>query len=188
MFLFRRSRTGIIKRPNQDKAVQDKSVIDNPVIRKSVKGNSIKDNSVIKDNSIRDMAVNAKHEETSFASHISKYIGKTVTVFVDAGGPAGLGFTGILSDVDSNSLKLVVNAGPPPACPLKNMSCIKYNGPFYGFLNLYYGPYINTKHHYFFHAPQDGINMPYAGKPLTHTGSAAYILTSSVTAFVHNLN
>ncbi|HHV99437.1 MAG TPA: hypothetical protein GXX36_07665 [Clostridiaceae bacterium] len=105
----------------------------------------------------------------SFSSHISKYIGKTVTVFVNAGGPSGCGFTGILSDVDNTALKLIVSIGPPPSCSLKNLC----------YPNYYHNPYFIVKHY-------NGFYMPQACKPILQIGSVAHILLSSITAFVHN--
>ena len=60
-----------------------------------------------------DKIVKAEPVEVNFASHISKYIGKTVTVFINAGGPSGCGFTGVLSYVDNTCLILIISIGPP---------------------------------------------------------------------------
>ena len=57
-----------------------------------------------------------------FFLHIKKYIGQTVTVFVEGGGVSGAGFTGALLDVNHEYLSLISKLGPPPACPLWN-SC-----------------------------------------------------------------
>jgi len=115
----------------------------------------------------------------SFTSHISKYIGKTVTVFVNAGGPSGCGLTGILSDVDNTSLKLIVSIGPPPSCPLNNQCHQNFARLLHGCSNYYHDPCFDVRHFYGFYWPQ-------TYKPYFQIGSVAYILLSSITAFVHN--
>ena len=139
MFLYRRRRARIIKKSKPDKTVKTEK------------------------------ATVPFSSAESFSSHISKYIGETVTVFVNAGGPSGCGFAGILSDVDNTSLKLIVSIGPPPSCSLINF-CHQ---------NYYYYPYFIVKHY-------NGFYMPQAFKPVFRTGSVAHILLSSITAFVHN--
>ncbi|MFU0824418.1 MAG: SAC domain-containing protein [Clostridium sp.] len=59
---------------------------------------------------------------SNFVIHLSRYIGETVTIFVTAGGKAGLGFTGVILSVDNSYVRLITRIGPPPACPLGN-SC-----------------------------------------------------------------
>jgi len=115
----------------------------------------------------------------TFTSHIAKYIGKTVTVFVNAGGPSGCGFTGVLSDVDNTSLKLIIRIGPPPSCPQKNLCYPNCTWPLNNYSNYYYGSCFGIKQYYGFHMPQ-------ARNPFFQTGTVAHILLSAVTAFVHN--
>jgi len=52
---------------------------------------------------------------TGFASHMSKYIGETVTVFVAGGGMSGSGFTGILLGVETEYIQLLTAIGAAPA-------------------------------------------------------------------------
>jgi hypothetical protein len=47
-----------------------------------------------------------------------RYIGHTVTIFTASGGLSGSGFTGVLIDVDSRCVSLLVSFGAAPACPL----------------------------------------------------------------------
>jgi hypothetical protein len=56
--------------------------------------------------------------EEYFASHISKYLGQTVTVFVKGGCYSGLGYTGILFNVNCSYIQLIIKPGPAPACSL----------------------------------------------------------------------
>ena len=55
-----------------------------------------------------------------FAEHIGRYIGQTVTVFVNAGGNAGMGFTGILISANCEYIRIITRIGLAPACPLNN--------------------------------------------------------------------
>lgn len=56
--------------------------------------------------------------QVNIASHISKYIGKTVTVFVEGGGASGFGFTGVLMSVSDIYVKLLTRTAKAPAYPL----------------------------------------------------------------------
>jgi len=114
-----------------------------------------------------------KFEENKFASHMAKYLGTTVTVFVSSGGISGAGFTGILFDVNSIYIKLIMHIGPAPACTLGN-SCI-YSAPiFKPCFNLYIiNPYI--------------IDKAQVWRPFIRTvGSIACIPVDKIAAFVHN--
>jgi hypothetical protein len=51
-----------------------------------------------------------------FAEHIAKYKGQTVTVFVEAGGVSGMGFTGVLIKAVNTYIELLALIGPAPAC------------------------------------------------------------------------
>jgi hypothetical protein len=107
-------------------------------------------------------------EENKFALHMAKYIGITVTVFVNSGGMSGAGFTGILLDSNSIYIKLLIHIGPAPACSLVN-SCM-YNSPIFG-------PGFNT------HIRNAAQNW----RPFIRTvGSIAYIPVDKIAAFVHN--
>lgn len=59
-----------------------------------------------------------KSFEEYFSLHISGYLGQTVTVFVKGGGYSGLGYTGILFNVNPSYIQLVIKPGPAPACSL----------------------------------------------------------------------
>jgi hypothetical protein len=48
---------------------------------------------------------------------LQKYLGQTVTIFTNSGGPSGLGFTGVLMFADNTCVKLLTVPGIPPACP-----------------------------------------------------------------------
>lgn len=71
----------------------------------------------------------------SFASHIAKYTGQTVTIFVTAGGISGMGFTGILLSVNHSYVRLITGISPAPAYSLGNTCSFPAHG-YYGF-NLY---------------------------------------------------
>lgn len=45
-----------------------------------------------------------------------EYTGQTVTVFVNAGGDSGKGFTGVLMSASDTYLRLLIIPGQPPAC------------------------------------------------------------------------
>ncbi len=48
------------------------------------------------------------------------YVGQTVTVYVNAGGAAGKGFTGVLMSRTDTYIRLLVMPALPPACSLGN--------------------------------------------------------------------
>jgi hypothetical protein len=50
----------------------------------------------------------------SYRSQLQSFIGKPITVFVDSGGASGRGFTGILIEVLSDSIKLVTSSPSAP--------------------------------------------------------------------------
>src|SRR3712207_2567853 len=58
--------------------------------------------------------------DISFAKHMCKNIGETVTIFTESGGQSGSGFTGILLDVNKCYVRLTTHVGPAPACALGN--------------------------------------------------------------------
>jgi len=49
-----------------------------------------------------------------------EYIGHTITVYVDAGGMAGKGFTGVLTAQTETYIRLLVLPSVPPSCSLGN--------------------------------------------------------------------
>ncbi len=75
---------------------------------------------------------------------LENYAGQTVTVFTESGGASGSGFTGVLLYADCNVIKLLTQAAPPPAWPLRcnnrGMFNRGYNYNNYGYNdNYYYG-------------------------------------------------
>jgi hypothetical protein len=48
------------------------------------------------------------YDSVGFSAHISKHIGKTVTLFVESGGMSGTGFTGVLLYANEVYVKLLV--------------------------------------------------------------------------------
>ncbi|CAG7838979.1 hypothetical protein Z959_07430 [Clostridium novyi B str. ATCC 27606] len=59
-------------------------------------------------------------DDINFVSHLSKFIGETVTIFTESGGDSGSGFTGILLSVNSCYVRLTTQVGPAPGCALGN--------------------------------------------------------------------
>ncbi|MGI6086310.1 MAG: hypothetical protein ACOYIF_12940 [Acetivibrionales bacterium] len=58
-------------------------------------------------------------DETSskvFARHLQRYKGKIVTIFTTGGGLSGLGFTGVVLDVNDAYVRLIAKPGPAPLC------------------------------------------------------------------------
>ncbi|WP_317367035.1 hypothetical protein [uncultured Tyzzerella sp.] len=88
---------------------------------------------------------------------LCRYIGQTVTIFTTSGGYSGSGFTGVLISVSDCIVRLLINAGDAPSCPLGS-SCSGYR---YNY-NQSYGC---------------------SGNPL---GAIAIIPTNSIAAFTHN--
>ncbi len=87
-----------------------------------------------------------------------EYKGQTVTVFVNSGGAAGNGFTGVLLLQTDSYLKLLILPSAPPECSLGN-AC---SGKRVNFLFCTLCPYNKT------------------------IGTIAEIPVEAVTAFVHN--
>jgi len=63
----------------------------------------------------------------TLCEHLSRCIGRTVTVFVTCGGPSSLGFTGVPLSVNNTYLRIVIQAGPAPA----GLPCSQYFYPSY---------------------------------------------------------
>lgn len=55
-----------------------------------------------------------------FVQHLTRFLGETVTIFTTSGGESGSGFTGVLTLVTPDYLRLVTAIGAPPACSLGN--------------------------------------------------------------------
>ncbi len=71
---------------------------------------------------------------------LESYIGQTVTVFTESGGASGSGFTGVLLYADCNIIKLLTQAAPPPAWPLRCNNRRGYGNGYNGYNdNYYYG-------------------------------------------------
>ncbi|HEY9061729.1 MAG TPA: hypothetical protein VIO64_14645 [Pseudobacteroides sp.] len=60
--------------------------------------------------------------KNSFAAHMDKYIGETITVFVKGGGTSGFGFTGVLMFVNCSYIKLITR--PLHNCEYMTLGCI----------------------------------------------------------------
>ncbi|MDR3645339.1 MAG: hypothetical protein P4M02_09735 [Clostridia bacterium] len=62
-------------------------------------------------------------------SLLPSLIGRTITVFVDSGGASGAGFTGILIETFSDSIRLLTAVESAPAvrmnCPRKKRNCCR---------------------------------------------------------------
>ncbi|MCX7923484.1 MAG: hypothetical protein N3B21_15965 [Clostridia bacterium] len=103
-------------------------------------------------------------EVSELSLHIAKYIGETVTIFVAGGGAAGLGFTGILLDVNEIYIRLITQIGPAPGCSLGN-GCTypALQGHAIGYFNY------NTNN-----------------RVIGWMGAVANIPVTAITAFVHN--
>jgi len=57
-------------------------------------------------------------ERMELAFDMSRFVGKTVTIFTASGGLSGSGFTGVLACVDNRVVKLITCIGAPPCCPV----------------------------------------------------------------------
>lgn len=55
-----------------------------------------------------------------FIENMMRFLGETVTVFTTSGGESGSGFTGVLTYVSPDYIKIVVAIGSPPECGLGN--------------------------------------------------------------------
>lgn len=64
----------------------------------------------------------------SLIEHLSRFIGKTVTIFTTSGGVSGCGFTGVLLFVNPCFVRLVISQGTAPANPLSQSICGEMNG------------------------------------------------------------
>lgn len=66
-----------------------------------------------------------------FVQHLTRFLGETVTIFTTSGGESGSGFTGVLTLVTPDYVRLVTAIGAPPACSLGNeCDCLDGHGLF----------------------------------------------------------
>lgn len=103
----------------------------------------------------------------TFAQHLSKYNGETITVFVAGGGPSGTGFTGVLLNTCNVYIKLLIRIGSAPAYIPGNSCTCSFRQEFSSklqFPNNFSG------------------NVP----SLYFPGSIAYIPVDKIVSFVHN--
>lgn len=71
--------------------------------------------------SLNDLVYNSNNSKNVIQLKFIPLIGRTITVFVDGGSISGCGFTGVLINVLSDSIKLVTKLPIPPNNP--NISC-----------------------------------------------------------------
>ncbi len=57
--------------------------------------------------------------DTMFSTHMSQYIGQTVTVYTTSAGPAGFGLTGVLLECTESHIRLITHIGSAPEMPKK---------------------------------------------------------------------
>ena len=105
--------------------------------------------------------------EGGFASHIMKYIGQTVTIFVVSGGVSGSGFTGILMTANRCYIRLLTRIGTIPSCSLGN-SCFPCFTANYNYISFEYAGYMSGK------------------RFVSNMGSVANIPIDKIVSFVHN--
>lgn len=53
-----------------------------------------------------------------FLRELLRFVGETVTIYTTSGGESGMGFTGVLLDVNRDFVRLLTDIGPAPACAL----------------------------------------------------------------------
>ena len=62
--------------------------------------------------------------------NLCRFVGETVTIFTESGGPSGCGFTGVVLAVNCNFIRLVTQQGTAPACPIGSACCPEFDdGP-----------------------------------------------------------
>lgn len=89
-----------------------------------------------------------------------EFIGHTVTIYVNCGGLAGNGFTGVIISQETTYIRLLILPATPPSCSLKSECLAKSNNT----ILCASCPFNNN----------------------VTVGSVAEILTSNIVAFVHN--
>lgn len=103
---------------------------------------------------------------SSLLSHMTRFIGQTVTIFTTSGGASGCGFTGTLMSVNPCFVRLSTQQGTPPANPLSQTICPR-NGEEFG--------------------PAGRPNMPGMTNPCYFTvGSVCDIPVDKIASFCHN--
>jgi hypothetical protein len=60
------------------------------------------------------------NDVNTLVDNIQCYLGQTITVFTVGGGFSGSGFTGALLSAESGVIRLAVETGMPPFCPIGN--------------------------------------------------------------------
>ncbi len=113
-----------------------------------------------KDKSNTDTPVVKDKKEIKFELDFKEYIGQTVTVFVNAGGEVGKGFTGVLMGGTNTYIKLLMLPSMPPACSLGNACTCNTDNILFCAL------------------------CPFNKK--ASTGSTAIIPIAAISAFIHN--
>ncbi len=108
----------------------------------------------------KETAVVNETDKPIFNMDFQQYIGQTVTVFLNAGGEVGKGFTGVLMGHTATYIKLLIVPAIPPACSLGN-ACRTNNG---NILFCALCPFNKN----------------------ASVGSVAVIPVTSIAAFVHN--
>lgn len=98
-----------------------------------------------------------------FSIHMSRYTGKTVTIFVIGGGKSGIGFTGVLLYANKIYVRLVVVPGPAPACSLGS-PCSFYPTSW----------------------PYNNFICSYSASCLSSLGAIVDIPADKIASFVHN--
>lgn len=56
----------------------------------------------------------------NFVEHLSRFVGRTVTIFTTSGGQSGQGFTGVVLSVNNSFVRLITRIGPAPDSSLGN--------------------------------------------------------------------
>ncbi|KEI00703.1 hypothetical protein ADU90_01275 [Clostridium botulinum] len=69
-------------------------------------------------------------DKLDLSTHLAKYIGQTVTIFVTTGGEGGVGFTGVILSVNRCFLRLITRIGPVPKSPLGNECTFKLDSDY----------------------------------------------------------
>lgn len=103
-----------------------------------------------------DIHLNEELKYTNF----NNFIGNTVTIYINCGGMAGNGFTGVLIGKEATYIRLLLLPATPPSCSL-NSECLARNN---NVLLCSSCPFNDN----------------------ATVGTVAEILISSIVAFVHN--
>lgn len=64
----------------------------------------------------------------NFVEHLSRFIGRTVTIFTTSGGLSGQGFTGVVLSVNNSFVRLITRIGPAPGCSLGSACSRRFRG------------------------------------------------------------